>query len=73
MYFYALGDYKLWLVKAEPLKLFKNIYLLIQTSYAETLYGRSWVETTSGCQKFLPYQAKCPISKINKTSKISGC
>ena len=73
MYFQALGDYKLWLVKAEPLKLFKNIYLLIQISYAQTRYGRSWVETTSGCQKFLPYQAKCPIRKTNKTSKISGC
>ena len=35
--------------------------------------GMAGVEITSGSQKFPPYQAKCSVSKTNKTSKTSGC
>ena len=31
------------------------------------------VEITSVCWKFLPCQAKCPVSKTNKTPKTSRC
>ena len=31
------------------------------------------VEITSGYRKFLPCQAKYPVSKTNKTSKTSTC
>ena len=35
--------------------------------------GMAEVEITSGCQTFPPYQAKCSVSKSNKTSKTSRC
>ena len=36
------------------------------------LIKKTGVNITSGCWRFLPCQAKCPVSKTNKTSKTSG-
>ena len=42
-------------------------------SYTATCFTLgTGVKITSGCQKFLPCQAKCLVSKTNKTLKTSG-